>query len=49
MRLNAQEQKFYDQLTTLENKYRKLKTVSGIDNKWEFLEGENAQAMTSMC
>lgn len=46
--MNAKENKFYNQLTSLEKQYKKLKTIGGVDRKWEFLEDENLHSFGSI-
>lgn len=39
---------FYDQLTTFSNNYKKLKTIKGIDRKFEFMQDENQHSLCSL-
>lgn len=48
MKLTDKEQKFYNQLTSLEKKFRKLKTVKGIDNRFELMQDANDHSFNSV-
>ena len=46
--MNYSENKFYNYYTSLEKQYRKLKTIGGVDRKFEFFEGENLHSLGSI-
>jgi hypothetical protein len=48
MKMTAQETKFYNQLSKLVLNYSKLKTIRGINRRFEFMQAENQHSFCSL-